>query len=162
MNARLRYFVFEPSSIEDFDTEIVLFIRDYIDKYHFKVTHTDTAILCVCLKREQIQSIQSRLYAKGIITRDGYVGSQFEEAFFFKEPLLSKSSGGKVTREFSLRILCWNENREIMNNRKCDDLFVIGELNFDSLDTVDVNVERLEGVAMNELKYVFGVSNVYE
>lgn len=77
-NARLRYFVIDPSNIEDYDTEIVLFITDYIDKYHFKPAHISTPILCLCANRSEIQDIQHRLYAKGIVSSDGYVGGQFE------------------------------------------------------------------------------------
>jgi len=161
-NARLRYFVIDPSTIKDYDTEIVLFISDYIDKYHFKAAHTDTPILCFCANRDQIQAIQHRLYAKGICTADGYVGTQFEESFFFRDPMSSKSPGGKVKREFALRILSWNDRGTVLDKRKCDDLFIIGELDCNSLDTTDVNVERLAGATMKEIKYLMGVSNVYE
>lgn len=161
-NARLRYFVIDPSSIEDYDTEIVLFITDYIDKYHFKPTHISTPILCLCAKRSEIQDIQHRLYAKGIVANDGYVGVQFEGSHFFREPLSSKGVGGNVKREFTLRILSWDDHGKVLNDRKCDDLFIIGESSCDSLDTVDVNVERLAGATMKEIKYVIGVSNVYE
>jgi predicted amino acid-binding ACT domain protein len=44
-NTRLRYFVVNPASIEDYESEIVLFITDYIDKYYFKPTHINTPIL---------------------------------------------------------------------------------------------------------------------
>lgn len=161
-NARLRYFVIDPSSIEDYDTEIVLFITDYIDKYHFKPAHISTPILCLCANRSEIQDIQHRLYAKGIVATDGYVGAQFEGSFFFREPLSSKGAGGKVKREFTLRVLSWDDYGKVLNDRKCDDLFIIGESDCDSLDTVDVNVERLAGATMKEIKYVMGVSNVYE
>jgi predicted amino acid-binding ACT domain protein len=161
-NTRLRYFVVNPASIEDYESEIVLFITDYIDKYYFKPTHINTPILCLCAKRSEIQNMQHRLYAKGIVVTDGYVGAQFEETFFLREPLFSKAVGGKVKREFALRILSWDDHGEVLNNRKCDDLFIIGEPDRNSLDTVDVNVERLTGATMKEIKYVMGVSNVYE
>lgn len=161
-NARLRYFIVAPARIEDFQSEIVLFVSDFIDKYHFKPAHISTPVLCLCENREEIQDIQHRLYAKGIVATDGYVGGQFEESFFFREPLTSKTTGGKVQREFALRVLSWEDHGETLNNRKCDDLFIIGEPDCDSLDTVDVNVERLAGVTMKEIKFVMGVSNVYE
>lgn len=161
-NARLRYFVIDPSSIEDYDTEIVLFITDYIDKYHFKPAHISTPILCLYANRSEIQDIQHRLYAKGIVATDGYVGGQFERSFFFREPLSSKGAGGKVKREFSLRILGWDDHGKVLNDRKCDDLFIIGEPDCDALNTVDVNVERLAGATLKEIKYVMRVSNVYE
>lgn len=161
-NSRLRYFVIDPSNIEDYDSEIVLFISDYIGKYHFKSAHIDTPILCLHANRSEIQEIQHRLYLKGIVATDGYMGRQFEESFFFREPLASKGTGNEVKREFSLRILSFSEHGKVLNNRKCDDLFIIGDPDCDDLDTVDINVERLAGATIKEVKYVMGVSNVYE
>ncbi|MDR4460308.1 MAG: hypothetical protein MRJ67_07290 [Nitrospirales bacterium] len=161
-NTRLRYFVIDPIDIEDYDTEIVLFLTDYIDKYHFKSAHISTPIICLFSQHDEIQVIQHRLYAKGIYATDGYVGGRFEESFFFREPLLSKGTSGKLKREFSLRILSWHDHYKVLNNRKCDDLFIIGQPDCGSLDTVDVNVERLAGATMKEIKYVMGVSNVFE
>jgi hypothetical protein len=161
-NSRLRYFVIDPSSIEDYDSDIVLFLSDYIGKYHFKPTHISTPILCIHANREKIQEIQHRLYQKGIVATDGYMGRQFEESFFFREPLASKAVGGEVKREFSVRILSYADHGKVLNNRKCDDLFIIGDPDCDVLDTADVNVERLAGATMKEVKYVMGVSDVYE
>ena len=158
----VHYFVISPANIEDYQREIVLFVRDYIDKYHSKPAHISTPILCLCATRSEIQEIQHRLYAKGIVATDGYVGTQFEESFFFREPLTSKASGGRMHREFSLRLLNWDDHGPVLNNRKCDDLFLIGEPKCESLDTVDVNVERLSDVTMKEVEYVMGVSNAYE
>jgi hypothetical protein len=50
----------------------------------------------------------------------------------------------------------------VLNNRKCDDLFIIGEPHCDPLDTDDVNVEHLAATSLKEVKYAMGVSNVYE
>ncbi len=161
-NTRLRYFVIDCRSIEDYDTEIVLFITDYIERYHFKPAHISTPILCLCANRDQVQGIQRRLFAKEIVAEDGYIGGEFQKSRFFREPMSSKKTGAKIQREFALRLLSWQDHGEVLNNRKCDDLFIIGEPDCDSLDTVDVNVERLAGVTMKEVKYVMGVSNVYE
>ena len=159
-NARRRYFVIDPSHIDDYDAEIIIFLRDYTDKYHFKYSHTDTPVLCV--KRKQIQDIRHRLYKKGIRAIDGYIGEHFEENLFFRTPMINKVSGSKYEYEFSFRILNWDDHSKILNSRKCDDLFVIGEPNIDSIDTTDVNVEIIEGATMKEIKYVLGLSDVYE
>ncbi len=37
-----------------------------------------------------------------------------------------------------------------------------GSLYCDSLNTVDVNVEHLAATSLKEVKYIMGVSNVYE
>jgi hypothetical protein len=163
-NSRRRYFVINPVNIVDYEAEIVLFISDYIDKYHFKTAHISTPILCLCVNGAEVQDIQRRLYTKHIVATDGHVGGVFQESYFFREPFSSNNKGvnGKVQREFSLRILNWNDHGTILNNRKCDDLYIIGELDCDSLAAVDVNVERLEGATIKEIKYVMGLSNVYE
>ena len=115
-----------------------------------------------CAFRSALQEIQYRLYQKGIVATDGYMGSKFEESFFFREPLVSKGVGGELKREFSVRILSCRDHGNLLNNRKCDDLFIIGDPDCDALDTIDVNVERLAGATMKEVKYVMGVSNGYE
>lgn len=161
-NSRLRYFVIDPSNIEDYDSEIVLFVSDYIAKYHFKSAHINTPILCVKSNRSEIQKILHRLYLKGIVATDGYMGIEFEESFFFRDPFASKSAGSEIKREFSFRILSFEDHCAVLNNRKCDDLFIIGDTDCNALDTVDINVERLTGATMKEVKYVLGVSNVYE
>jgi hypothetical protein len=161
-NARLRYFVVDPDSVDDYDMEIVLFVSDFLDKYHFKTAHIATPVLCLCSGREKVQDIQCRLFAKGIIADDGYIGGAFQESRFFREPITSKKAGGGLNREFALRILSWDDHRKVLDNKKCDDLFIIGELDCDLLDTVDVNVECLSGATIKEIKYVMGVSDVYE
>jgi hypothetical protein len=161
-NSRLRYFVVDAKTLDDYEEEIVLFVSDYLDKYHFKTAHISTPVLCLCTSREAFLRIQYRLFAKGIISTDGYIGEHFEESRFFRDPFTSKGAGGAVKREFSLRMLRWEDHGTVLNNRKCDDLFIIGERGCDSLNTVDVNVEHLAATSLKEVKYVMGVSNVYE
>ncbi|GAB1352254.1 hypothetical protein MASR1M12_09850 [Erysipelotrichia bacterium] len=161
-NTRRRYFVIDPKSFGDYESEIIFFLNDFIDKYHFKPTHINTPILCLCTTRDEAQKIQHRLYAKGIVTTDGYVGSQFEEAHFFREPLLVKSACSKVQREFALRLTTWLDHGNVLNNKKCDDLFILGEPDCSSLEANDVNVERISGVSFKEIKFLMGVSSVYE
>ncbi len=46
-NSRSRYFVINSSSLDDFSEEIVLFINDYLEKYHFKPAHINTPLFCL-------------------------------------------------------------------------------------------------------------------
>jgi hypothetical protein len=161
-NSRLRYFVVDALSLGDYESEIVLFVCDYLEKYHFKTAHICTPVLCLCTSEEVFLGIQYRLFVKGIVATDGYIGEHFDESWFFREPFSRKSTGGAIKREFSLRLLRWEDHGPILNTRKCDDLFIIGEPRCDSLTTVDVNVEHLAATSLKEVKYVLGVSNVYE
>lgn len=159
-NSRLRYFVIDASSLDDFEAEIVLFVSDYLDKYHFKPAHISTPLLCLRTSKECFQDIQYRLYTKGIISTDGYIGEHFDESWFFRDPLSRKGTGSMFKREFSLRLLRWEDHGTMLNSRKCDDLFIIGTCDCDTLDRVDVNVEHLAAASLKEIKYIIGVSNV--
>jgi len=161
-NSRLRYLVIDPHTLSDYEAEIVLFISDYIEKYHFKPTHISTPVLCFCATRTEVQEIQHRLYTKGIVTTDGYIGAQFEESFFFRDPFSAKGTSGTVRREFALRVTDWDDHSNVLNKRKCDDLFILGAPDCGSLETIDVNVEHLSGATIKEIKFVMGVSDVYE
>ena len=161
-NSRLRYFIIDPLSIDDYTSEIILFISDYIQKYHFKTAHISTPLFCFCATRPEVEDIQHRLFTKGILATDGYVGGRFEESHFFREPFSGKATGGVVRREFALRVINWNDFSGVLNNNKCDDLFILGEPECGTLETIDVNVERLSGATFKEIKYMIGVNNVYE
>lgn len=92
-NARLRYFIIDPDSIEDYEEGIVLFICDFIEKYHFKPAHTHTPLFCLCTDMSGIQDIQRRLFTKNIVAEDGYIGGEFKESRFFRDPISSKKLG---------------------------------------------------------------------
>jgi hypothetical protein len=161
-NSRLRYLVVDSRSLDDYEAEIVLFVGDYLDKYHFKPAHISTPVLCLCTSVEDFRSIRYRLYTKGIISTDGYIGDYFDESRFFRDPLSRRGTRGAISREFSLRLLRWEDHAHVLNNRKCDDLFIIGEPDYDLLDRVDVNVEHIAATSLREVKYIMGVSNVCE
>jgi len=161
-NSRLRYFIINAENFDDYQTEIVLFICDYIEKYHFKPAHINTPVICVSTTVEDFRDIQYRLHTKGIISTDGYIGEHFDETWFFREPISCKGSPSPSKREFALRLLTWREHGNILNNRKCDDLFLLGEFELGALNMMDVNVEQLAASTFKEIKFLIGVSDVYE
>lgn len=161
-NHRQRYLIIDPNSLCDYEAEIILFLKDYIEKYHFKFAHISTPVICFCATPASVQEIQHRLYTNKILTTNGYIGTQFEEAHFFRKPLSEKGAGGIVQREFSLRVIDWVEHSSVLNNKKCDDLFILGELDYSTIDTIDLNVECLSGVSFKEIKYVMGICDVYD
>lgn len=160
-NARLRYFVISPSNIEDFDSEIVLFINDYLDKYHFKTAHIRTPLFCIDCSPEKFDDIRYRIHQKGIVAVDGYIGSHFDKTRFFREPMVAKVAGQDVKREFRTRLLRLESNHMIINEHKCDDLFIIGEQTWEEFDMIDINIEHLAASKFTEIRYVLGVSDVF-
>ncbi len=163
-NARLRYFIISQPSIEDFISGIVLFINDYLDKYHFKTAHIKTPLFCLDCSQDDFRNIRLRLHKKGIIAADGFVGDYFDKAWFFREPISRRISRREVDREFRMRLLRFDSNDvcSFFKEIKCDDLFFIGNGKYNDLDIQDVNTERLAVRNLQEMKYLLGVSNVYE
>jgi hypothetical protein len=163
-NARRRYFVFHINSLKEDDmaSEVVLFAQEYCEKYHFKPTHIHPPVLCLETEKEEIfKDIQSRIHKKGIISTDGYSGNYFDEQYFLRQPMKRKKDRNTFDPEFSLRMLSW-KHVSILNDHKADDLFILGESSHNDWDNQDVNIESLASQSIKEIKYILGISDVYE
>lgn len=159
-NSRLRYFIISQESTV-FDN-VVNFIREYLEKYHFKpILHQKTPIFCLDCKEKDFDDIRIRIHKKGIHFVDGYIANYFDKDHFFREPI---SSGKKelFKIEFQSRLISFDKNYMLLDERKCDDLFIISDKNYDKLDFQDVNVEQLDIVKFQELKFLLGMSDSYE
>lgn len=156
-NARLRYFIVNCSNLREFDADIISFVCDFLAKYHFKTTHIYTPLLCFDTTKEIFLDIQVRLAKKNVIAVDGYVGPHFDEARFFRQPMVQKTK-----REFDLRILRWEDNGHVLAHQKGDDLFIVGENRYTELDTKDVCVEVLESSSIKEIAFTLGLKQTYE
>ena len=159
INTRQRIFVFDQNSIDDFDEQIVIFINEYLQKYHYKPAHIKTPLFCFNLDNTKVTEIHGRLYKKGVIANIGSIGVCFDDAYFLKEPMISRSKTGNVTREFNLRLATWDCVKQLMSKFSADDIFIIGDNDLTEVSFEDVNVEYLSGTSMQEIKYLFGVKN---
>ena len=120
-------------------------------------------MLCLMTLKEQAKQIQLRLELKGVTCNDGVIaGIQFDEGRFFKEPIVKKNRGSEAQREFDIRIICWSDAIPTINNKKADDIFILANSIPDQLDTKDINIELLSTRSLAEIKYVMGISNVFE
>jgi hypothetical protein len=159
-NARLRCFII-PHDIDDFDDGIVLFISDYLDKYHCKIAHTKTPLFCLDCTSESFERICQRLYEKHIKFEDGFVGHQFHASQMLREPMVQKVSN-KINREFDVKLMRLDGSLESINLHKCHEIFCLGPNVPDGVDIRDVNIEHIGVSSLQELKYILGVSNVWE
>jgi hypothetical protein len=159
INSRLRYLVVNSLSFDDFDNGIVMFIADFVAKYHWKPAHIKTPLVCLDTTDEKFRDIQWRLYQKGVVSADGIVGGVFDEKRFFREPICTRASS-VARREFAIRLLRWEKHGKYLNTQKCDDLFILGDNRYEGLDTQDVNVEVLAAGSLQEIRFVMGVDAV--
>ncbi|QDD89700.1 hypothetical protein [Pseudomonas oryzihabitans] len=155
-NVRLRFVTIFPEFIEQFDEQIILFIKSFIDKYHYKQAHTQTPLFALDVTQQELYKIASRLDSKDVCPNLGLTAMDFSEKNFFREPMANKDR-----KEFALRLISWNEYKGIQLQKKADDFFVIGYGNTAELDLQDINVENLACEKLEEVKYMLGISDVY-
>ena len=162
-NHRLRYFIFDTNSIDNFDMQAVNFIVDYLNKYHYKIKlHSKTPIFCFQTNdTELLSDIESRLYEKSIETATGFKGKKFYEKEFLKDP---ERIINKNWFQFRLRLCVLSDEMvDIIRNNKCDDLFLIGKTKNKKIDDIlDVNIERIDVSNFDELKYLLNLKNDFE
>lgn len=162
VNTRGRSFLIHASSLDDFEAEAVTFIRDYIDKYHFKPAHIRTPIFFIECAGAQFEDLEWRLHTNGVVANDGLVAGRFDETRFAREPMTKSGECGAVEREFHIRLLMWDSTDVILNRRKGHDLFILGEGDNSMVDDKDINVEMLAASSLKEIKFMMGLSNAYE
>lgn len=155
-NARLRHLVIFPQFLEQFDDQIVLFIKSFIDKYHFKIAHTQTPLFALDVSQDGLDEIAERLIAKDVLPNLGRPVKAFNEGNFFREPMVQKDK-----KEFVLRFIRWDDYKNIGLKTKADDLIVVGDGDITCLDVKDVNLEVLGAEKFDEIKYMIGISNGY-
>jgi hypothetical protein len=156
-NSRSRYFLMHSKSLKDFDNQIVIFIKGYLDKYHSKTSHIGTPLFCLDVSESTFNSIAIRLVQKEISLNDGRVAGVFNEALFLREPMVTKEK-----REFQLRLLRWEAHRELLSKPKADDLFILGRSELVDLNIKDVVLEKIGSDSFDEINYLIGLSDVYE
>lgn len=155
-NARLRHIAIFPESLEKFDDQIIIFIKSFIDKYHFKIAHTQTPLFALDISQDALDEIAERLIGKDITPNLGRPVKAFSEIYFFRDPMIQREK-----KEFSLRLICWSDYKKLTSKIKADDLFAIGNGDISSIDTKDINIEILGSDQFEEIKYMMGISNAY-
>jgi len=161
-NSRLRYLLFSQESITNFNDEIVNFISDFVNKYHFKEVHDKTPTFIIDCSKDVFKEIRVRLHKKNIKYNDGLVTDEyFDKNKFLTGPVRAKI-GKQLYTDFQVRLLLFNENIiGLLNETKCDDFFLFTHI-LPDLDFQDVNVEHINLSEFNKIKFVMGMVNTYE
>lgn len=153
-NSRKRYFVINIDTIKNFNNDIVMFLKDFIEMYCHKPKLHEPALFCfVNTSMDTIYNIEARLYTKSIEAQTGYKGNLFFPDAFFKNPE-RKVKDNWI--EFKVRLCCESDEIiELLNANKPDDLFVINNSLNSRYDLQDINVEYLDIRKLIELRFLF-------
>jgi len=157
-NNRSRVFILGPS-VENMTNEIVPFIQEYLEKYHFKICHTATPLFCIDCPEAEVNDICNRLYQKGIRASTGQVGGKFEREEILRDPLVKYKKGVGVEREAHLRLISCERIDDLFPDYPCDDLLVAGTNVRPKNPPKDAVVEVMSVTGFQNLKYVLGMTN---
>jgi hypothetical protein len=161
INSRLRCFLINFDQLGLQVDQFVSFVRDYLNRYHFKPAHNLTPIFCISSKEVVLHKIIRLLFEKGVKVADGFVAGHFEQSELFREPICARKNS-EFRREFHLRLVRWEDNGSLLGSQKCDDLFVIGDVDLNSLNTFGWEIEQISTSSLAELKFILGVSDVID
>lgn len=161
-NSRDRYFYINKNDIDDYEEKVVVFFGNYIKKYYSKPSHLKSPTFIINDNFEAIRDLESRLYKKGIKSNTGLVGNDFEVDHFFRDPMKKIISNNIEEREFDLRLLAMDSEKEAINHRKGDDLYLVSSKTPNNIELTDVNFYQVGTSNFNELEYVIGMRNSHE
>lgn len=160
-NYRKRCLVFNPEDIENFDDEIVVFIKDFIDIYCTKTKLHTPAVLCILgYDKEKIDTLVGRLFQKEIEVETGYRGNSFYVEAFNRKPGIDLK---KDWMEFRIKI-CGDlpDSIDAINNNKPDDIFQFTEYLPQNLSTQDVNMEILDVQNFEQIEFLLKMRDEVE
>lgn len=166
-NNKRIHFIIDTNMIENFEEEVITFIKEYNLKYNYKVDLHEIPMFCLDydeLGNEEIQRLESRLHKKDIVYENGIRGNEFFKETFLREPKKTKKNrGDDEWREFHIRFSEYNNKVvEAMNTLKPDILFIISQKKYEGLDIQDIDVENLYVNNFNELNYLLSISNTLD
>jgi hypothetical protein len=161
-NSRERCFYLSKNQLIDFNDGVVVFISNFLAKYHTKALHLKTPVFVFDCDLNELHEIEHRLFIKGIKVCAGYIGAKFEVQEFFREPIRKNTRSLVNEREFQVRILSFEDQPEAVNYRKCDDLFFVCKNKPDQIDCVDIETSEIGVPNFSELEYVLSIRNEYE
>ena len=161
-NSRNRCLIISHENMEDFDNAIVLFIQDFVNKYHFKPNHDKPPTLYLDCEQGMFMCIRRRLHKKGIkFTTGSEIGDEFDKDHFYREPITSKLNKYEIEADFHIRMACHTDSRTALQYDGFDDVYVLSPKRFDVWDQ-DVEIEYLPLESFAHVKFILGLSDVIE
>lgn len=168
-NTRIRCFVLDENSFEDYENTYVGFIKEFLDNYQKKPTklhingYIPTFVVYATIK--EFENIFEKLSNKGITANCGFTMNpgNWKKEKFFATPMVSIKD---KQFEFNIRLLYLNEENESemkmhIANYSPDDLYIINTNKFSDIE-ISGNKELLNVNNVKELKYLLSMVGDYE
>jgi len=155
-NSRSRYFVIDPTTITNFDHDIVRFIKKFVERYSCKYLHENPPLFTIT-GNYNVGALQARLHDVGLRCAYGLVGStEFHAKELFRRPMRRRTP---FKIEFSLRLA----SRSLITEdgpKLPDEIFLVNVAS-DPWVCPDVNVHRFEIESLSDLEYALQLRDSY-
>ncbi|MBD5402094.1 hypothetical protein HDR58_04770 [bacterium] len=170
-NQRARYFVFDNESFDDYANSLIIFIKEYLDKFQYKnsklhISNNSIPTFILFNDYNCFKAIYLGLKSKNINSNIGFTFDieEWTEKEFFKNAVINLQQG---TIDFRIRLLYIDEKLMIdripvLHNHVPDDLFLINTKYLSDVDLIGCNKEILNINNINELKYVLNMVKDYD
>jgi hypothetical protein len=157
-NSRERAIILDAKYIIDFDSKIVQFIEDFINKYNSKIKLHRCPLVSLICNETILNDIWRRLNAKKISVERGHIAGELNVDYFLRTPL-KEITEKKI--EFKVR-LCDHDTEflKVLSKANFDDIIIISDKKFDFIQIIsDTNIDKLETTEINEIKYLLSLNN---
>ncbi|MDX0018394.1 hypothetical protein GOC03_03255 [Sinorhizobium meliloti] len=154
-NSRRRYFVIDPATIENFDRDIVRFIRMFADSYSNKYLHNSPPLFAIAGDYD-VADLVTRVHDSGLRCADGFIGASFRAEELFRRPILREKP---FAMEFNVRLARRNAIIQPLPVRP-DELFLVNLVD-DPWAHADVNVHHFEIERLSHLEYALQLRDDY-
>lgn len=155
LNSRSRFFVVGPAGEPTFDTEIVGFIKKFVEKYSSKYLHNDPPLFLLA-NEQDVKAIATQLYDAGIKATTGEVGGVFRAEELLRPCLRAKNP---VMHEFRVRLATRGQLAEFPRPRP-DELILIN-VDYDPCERPGMTVHRIRTDQVAEIEYAFQLRKSY-
>lgn len=155
-NHQNRLFILKASNFDDFDSQIVTFLKDFCELYCYKPQLHIPATFCILdYGKDEIDDIITRLYKFYIPVEDGFKGNEFFPESFFREPIFNHKEN---IMEFRLRLCTDNKNFiDALKRNKPEIIYSIVDVIPSDIETKDVRVESVDVKTIQDLEYVLNM-----
>lgn len=155
LNSRRRVFVIFPGNISNFEDNVLIFIKKFLERYSCKSLHDDPPIFIFPPNFETAE-IEVKLHDRGFPSTNGLVaGKEFRSSYLMREPMIKRRP---VEMEFKFRI---SELSKIgnLNSIAKDEVFLVNCAS-SLTGAIQAEVFNFELDQFDDLEYVLQLRGV--
>lgn len=157
-NHRRRCIVIDANYIDDYEMELPVFIKGYLDVYNSKIKLSSCPTFSLIGSEKVLNLVWQGLMKKNVTVERGLQAGAFNVDFFLREPVKNYKD---AVAAFDVRICSYESDFEAtLLKASFDDIYVISKAIPTDLNRKgEYRIEHLGTDQLNELKYLLSITN---